>query len=144
PPSAPLEPGETGEATDRRAPARPIEPPAGEGPMLEWFYPARMPRVVAGLVVSVLGLLVYVVKDWVNGHSGLSWVGTWWLWLLLTPWPFIYLCFGNQQFSAGADWLATRRTCIKTYELVKVKVGVTGGAAHELQIADTHGGSAQY
>src|SRR5699024_2999081 len=100
PPSAPLEPGETGRGMRRRAPARPIEPPAGEGPMLEWFCADRSTRLVAGLVVSVLGLLVYVVKDWVNGHSGLSWVGTWWLWLLLTPWPFIYLFLGRHPFAA--------------------------------------------
>lgn len=143
PPSAPLEPGNTDGTMHRRAPAKPIEPPEGEGPMLEWFRADRSSRVIAGLVVSVLGLLVYVVKDWINGYSGLSWVDTWWLWLLLLPWPFIYLFLGKNPLGAGADWFGDRKIFVKTYELVKVKVGVTGGAAHELQIADAHGGSAR-
>lgn len=146
PPSAPLEPGNT-KAGDRREAARHKvkPPPPGEGPILEWFYPNRTSRVVAGLIVSVLGLLVYVTKDWISGESGLSWVGTWWLWLLLTPWPFIFLLLGNEPVSAGADWLAGRRIFVKTYDLVKVKVGITsGGAAHELQIADKHGKTARY
>lgn len=140
PPSAPLESGETGKATDRRAPSRPIEPPAGEGPLLEWFHADRSSRMMTGLILSVLIVLVYVTKDWIHGHSGLSWVGIWWLWLIPLPWPFVYLLVGNQQFSAGADWLATRRGFVKTYELVKVKIVITsGGFGRLLEVSDAYG-----
>lgn len=146
PPSAPLEPGNTKPATRReKARAKVAAPPAGEGPVLEWFYPDRTSRVIAGLVVSLLGLMTYVIKDWVNGLSGFSWVDTWWLWLLLAPWPFVFLLFGNEPISAGADWLAGRRIFVKTYDLVKVEVGiVSGGVAHELQLTDEYGKSANY
>lgn len=145
PPRAPLEPGNAKPGGRREEARHKVKaPPAGEGPMLEWDYPDRTSRVIAGLVVSVLGLLVYVVKDWINGLSGLSWVDTWWLWLLLTPWPFVFLLLGNQPISAGADWLAGRKIFVKTYDLVKVKVGVTGSAAHQLQITDKYGNGAEF
>jgi len=113
--------------------------------MLEWFYADRSSRMLTGLVVSLLGLLVYVVKDWVNGHSGLSWVDTWWLWLLLLPWPFAYLIMDRHPLWAGADWVGDPYLFVKTYELVRVRVGIaSGGLAHELQLADTDGGTARY
>lgn len=146
PPSAPLELGYTKPANRReKARGKVTTSPAGEGPMLEWFYPDRTSRVIAGSVVTILGSLTYVTKDWINGESGLSWVDTWWLWLIVAPWPFVFLILGNSPVSAGADWLAGRNLFVKTYELIKVKVGVTsGGAAHELQVVDKYGQTARY
>ena|GEM_PF-789611 len=144
PPSAPLEPGnrkpdDRREQSWKKVPA----PPAGEGPILEWFYPQRSSRMISGLLLSLLVLLTVMIKDWTQGNSGFSWVGIWWMWLIILAGPFVLLVLEKGSVSAGADWLANRKGVVKTYELVKVKVSVgSGGAAHELQIKDKYGNAA--
>lgn len=135
PPHGPLEPGRNRSGERRQGGERKVpQPPAGEGPLLEWYYPDRAGRIVAGLFVSFLCLIVYVLKDW-----GFSWVANPWLWLVAAPWPFVFLLIGKSaRMSAGADWLACGKGFVKTYELKSVKVTV-GGAAHYLEIKDHHG-----
>ncbi|TWE14338.1 hypothetical protein FHX69_6483 [Prauserella muralis] len=107
--------------------------------MLEWFYPDRTSRFIAGLCGTAAVLAVYIVKDW-----GFSWVGNIWLWLIAAPWPFVFLLIGRTgRTSAGADWVGIGKdTFIKTYELTTVKVFVDG-AAHVIDMADRHGASAR-
>jgi len=138
PPHAPLE-REDGKPGHRRAAGKGKvpQPPANEGPLLEWFYPDRTTRLISGLFCVALGMTVFAVKD-----GGFGWITNIWLWLLLVPWPILFLVTGrNVRMSAGADWLVYgNRAFIKTYELVSVAV-VVDGAAHSLKIKDRYGGS---
>jgi len=138
PPRAPLErendkPGHRRAAGKGKVP----QPPPHEGPLLEWFYPDRTTRLISGLFCVALGMAVFTFKD-----GGFGWIANIWLWLLLAPWPILFLMTGkNVRMSAGADWLAYgKRAFVKTYELVSVTV-VIDGAAHSLKIKDRHGGA---
>lgn len=138
PPHAPVEsgnekPGHRRESARGKVP----QPPPGEGPLLEWFYPDRTTRLIAGLCCVVLGIVIYTLKDW-----GFGWVDNVWLWLILVPWPILFLVTGrNLRMSAGADWFAYgKRGFVKTYELSSVDV-VIDGAAHSLKLKDRNGGS---
>ncbi|PXY38597.1 hypothetical protein BA062_01270 [Prauserella flavalba] len=136
PPGAPLDPnnskpGRRRESAISKAP----QPPAGEGRLLEWFYPDRSTRFIAGLFGSLVVLAVYVIRDW-----GFSWIGNIWLWLIALPWPFVFLLAGrNERMSAGADWLAYGKDVfVKTYELTSVKVFIDGPAP-AIEMLDRHG-----
>lgn len=140
PPAAPLESGTKGPSgkLDRGKEKVP-KSPEGQGPMLEWFYPDRTTRVISGLVLSAICALVYVIKD-----MGFSWVTTWWLWLILVPWPFVFMWSGrNARHSAGAEWLAYGRgSWVRLYELTSIKVTiVSGGMARKLELEDSGGRS---
>ncbi|WP_026360634.1 hypothetical protein [Amycolatopsis nigrescens] len=135
PPSAPLERGNSKPGHRRaRAESKVPQPPSGEGPLLEWFYPDRTTRLISGFFVVLLGIVYLTFRD-----GGFGWMGTIWLWLLLVPWPILFLVTGrNVRMSAGADWLAYGKSFVKTYELVAVDV-VIDGAAHSLKIKDSLG-----
>ncbi|MEB3371928.1 hypothetical protein [Saccharopolyspora mangrovi] len=133
-----MEPGwKTPEDKHKRGRAKVAEPPEGEGPVLEWFYPTRGRALTMGLILAVIAVAYLVWRDW-----GFGWVTTWWLWLFILPWPFLFLLAGrNLRMSAGADWLIYGKSgIVKIYELTKVHVTV-GGAAHYLDIEDRHGNS---
>ncbi|MCI2423459.1 hypothetical protein MOQ72_39215 [Saccharopolyspora sp. K220] len=111
------------------------QPPDGEGPILEWFYPTRGRALTFGAIAVAIMVAYFTWRDF-----GFGWMTVWWLWLFIIPWPFIFLLAGrNIRISAGADWLIYgKKGLIKTYELTKVNVTV-GGAAHYLDIEDRHG-----
>src|SRR5690606_12879691 len=125
PPAAPLVDEDSRSADNGNSPTRkaPKTPP-GEAAALEWYYPTRTARLVAGLLCTAIGLALYIFQ------GDFSWLGNIWLWLVLAAPPFIFLLVGRTgKVSAGADWLATSdRDYVKLYELVKVTVHVDGVA----------------
>ncbi|WP_246134805.1 hypothetical protein [Prauserella rugosa] len=137
PPAAPLVDEDSRSADNDNSPTRkaPKTPP-GEAAALEWYYPTRTARLVAGLLCTAIGLALYIFQ------GGFSWLGNIWLWLVLAAPPFIFLLVGRTgKVSAGADWLATSdRDYVKLYELVKVTVHVDG-VAHVVQLMDSSGRS---
>ncbi|PXY38413.1 hypothetical protein BA062_01265 [Prauserella flavalba] len=114
-----------------------MQPPPGEGRILEWFYPDRMGRLMAGITLTLIGVVFCVIRE-----AGFGWIVYWWIWLILSPWPFVFLLTGRTgRMSAGADWLGIGKGIfIKTYDLTAVKVFVDG-AAHVIDMTDKHGGS---
>lgn len=103
--------------------------------MLEWFYPDRRGRLLAGLSLSVLGFVLYVLS-----FGGFSWAtDDPWLWLIIVPWPFVFLALGRFRTSAGVDWLNHNKSFIKTYDLVSVKLAFGGNATPILDAKDSHG-----
>ncbi|MCP2236826.1 hypothetical protein [Prauserella halophila] len=114
------------------------KPPSEKGVMLEWFYPDRTSRIVAGALVSVFIFAMYVFR------SGFTWVDNLWLWgLVLLPVPVLFLASRTGGKSAGADWLAVSdKDYVKTYELTKATVHVDG-VAHVIQMVDSSGRSAR-
>ncbi|WP_253864348.1 hypothetical protein [Prauserella halophila] len=108
-----------------------------EGPMLEWFYPTRAGRMMAGASMSAILAVFGVILD-----GGFSWMGVWWLWILILPWPFIFLASaGSEKVYAGVDWLALDDDAyVKTYDLATVKVHLDG-AAHAIEMVDNEGRS---
>lgn len=136
PPRAPLERGWRAPASKhKRGRSKVAEPPEGEGPILEWFYPTRGSNIMIGLLMSLVIVVFLCIRDF-----GFSWMATWWLWLFVIPWPFFFMLSQRSiRISAGADWLIYNKSgLIKTYELTKVNVKI-GGAAHYLDIEDRHG-----
>lgn len=119
----------------KRGRSKVAESPAGEGPLLEWFYPKRGSGAYVGGIMSAIMIGFFTFRDF-----GFSWMATWWLWLFVLPWPFIFLLADrNIRISAGPDWLIYGKDgVIKTYELTKVNVTI-GGAAHYLDLEDRHG-----
>jgi hypothetical protein len=109
------------------------QPPAGEGPVLEWFYPDRTTRLIAGLLLPLLGATLYTLQD-----GGFGWTSSPLLWIILLPWPFVVFWLGRYRLSAGADWLAYNKSFVKTYELVSVKV-ILNHTAPTLEVKDSHG-----
>ena len=92
-----------------------------------------------GVLVALLGVGYLTWRDW-----GFGWMSTWWLWLLIAPWPLLVAwSFGGYHMSAGADWVNVRGGFIKTYELVSVKVTTGGGGSYYLDIKDRHGNEVQ-
>lgn len=54
-----------------------------------------MPGVVVALIL--VGYATW--RDW-----GFGWMATWWLWLLIAPWPLLVAWgIGGQNMAAGAD-----------------------------------------
>ncbi|TWH21554.1 hypothetical protein JD82_03419 [Prauserella rugosa] len=92
---------------------------------------------MTGAIVSII-LLIYATVH----ESGFEWMTTWWLWLFILPWPFLFFFIGKEQkVSAGADWLAvSTRDYVKLYDLSKVTVHIDG-VSHAIQLADTSGRS---
>lgn len=136
PPRAPLEPGwKMPGDKHKNGLSKVPQPPEGEGPLLEWFYPTRGTGLIMGTIMSVIMIGFFTLKDF-----GFSWMTTWWLWLFVLPWPLLILLLTrNNRLSAGADWLGyDKHGLIKTYELTKVEVTV-GGFARYLVLEDRNG-----
>ncbi|OLT38782.1 hypothetical protein BJF85_08585 [Saccharomonospora sp. CUA-673] len=106
---------------------------------MEWSAPTKGVRVLAGVVMSVICLVVATFH-----YGGVGWVATWWMWLLILPWPFLFIFVGREQrVSAGADWVViSTGDYVKMYELVKVTVHIDG-MAHTVRMLDSAGRSAR-
>ncbi|OLT38781.1 hypothetical protein BJF85_08580 [Saccharomonospora sp. CUA-673] len=101
---------------------------------MEWHYPSRISRVVAGLTCSVLVLAVYIVR------LGFDWIDNVWLWILVVGPPFLFMWIGRRsKLSAGADWLAdSDKRYVKTYRLKRVTVHIDG-VAYMVHLVDDEG-----
>ncbi len=135
PPHAPLEPGwKMPEDKHKRGKEKVPSPPAGEGPILEWFCPTpgRGGTFVGIALLIFAGFLT--IRD-----GGFGWMAHWFLWAIMAPFLAI-LWFTNKstRMSAGSDWIFYgKKSFIKTYELVQVNA-TAGGAARYLDLKDRH------
>lgn len=138
PPATPLRhggPRSEPESDVRRRPP----PPAGEGPVLEWFELSRRSFVkgIAAIVVfgAILGSVAEAGLDWMTeiGSAGPYWGFTAFL---------IVLFVGSNRarvVTAGAEWLRTgRRRYVRTYELVRLVVKLDRGSRY-LTLTDLKG-----
>jgi len=115
----------------RRDQGQPPDPPPGQSPTLVWYRASRGNAVTTMAIGFVFVAIVFTVG------LGLDWVTTW------AIWPIIILTFAGIYFSlracgAGIDWLARRKTWVKTYELVKVTCRTNHGDP-ELRLVDSDG-----
>lgn len=136
PPSAPLEKNWTPAISEDPDKASVPEPPAGQGPVLEWYQGPGSGGTAAAFFM-ILGIVVLTWRFW-----GFDWVHVWYLWAILLAFSAI-LYFANrrgERLSAGADWYWYKRSYVKIYELTSVTVrGAAGGAAWALDLEDAGG-----
>ncbi|MQA11816.1 MAG: hypothetical protein GEU98_25365 [Pseudonocardiaceae bacterium] len=118
PPRAPLESDWKPDYGDRKNLSRVLQPPPGEGPVLEWRNASHGERIFYAAFMALAGAGIYTWKS-----SGFSWVGQWYLWLILIAITVLsYLLPKNDRMSAGADWFNHKGAFVKTYELASVKI----------------------
>lgn len=99
-------------------------PPEGEGPVLEWFQDTRLNAFMPGVVLALVVAGFLTLRDW-----GVGWMGTWWLWLFVVPYPLVFFVIGRRQrMAAGADWFSLGGDWVKTYELISVRVTKAWGS----------------
>jgi hypothetical protein len=136
PPEAPVDGHRRTAERDEKARHKVPSPPAGGGPVLEWFHSTRNSAWISALVFPVIGFALYTVWD-----GGFGWMKAWYLWaILLAPIPLMYWKTSGVAMSAGADWFSrSEGRHLWTYELVKVKVSV-GGTGRWLDLEDARGG----
>ncbi|SFQ32474.1 hypothetical protein SAMN05421810_106130 [Amycolatopsis arida] len=137
PPRAPL----SGDHAEPRQPYRErkvLQPPAGEGPALEWHYgDRRMQRWMAGIIFGGLCIIATFKR------GGLAWMAEWDIWVVFMGLAAVgYIVPLGHKISAGADWLNCRGGFVKTYELTEIKVTPGGGGDPHIELFDQHGGSA--
>ncbi|MCA1708285.1 MAG: hypothetical protein LC808_35420, partial [Actinobacteria bacterium] len=103
--------------------------------MLEWFQTTRVDAIIPGLIMVLVAIGYLTWRDW-----GFGWMSTWWLWLIvLVGLPIFYFAIGGHHMSAGADWLNSRGSFVKTYELTSIKVSTGGGGSYYLNLEDGQG-----
>src|SRR5699024_8535553 len=119
---------------DRGARRKP-SPPAGQGPVLEWYRHSQ--RFAIGM--ALVGTVVIAVGVGFRQGFDFSWVGLWWVWIILAFWGVgFYGIFRNVDPAVGADWLKVSRTWVLLYELTEVKVRHRGASMH-LDVKDSGG-----
>jgi hypothetical protein len=135
PPRAPAYAG-TDTPADRdphRERGRTPSPPPGQSPVLAWYRASRRAATMAAAWMFALVAVAFTVG------LGFDWVSTWVMWPIIAVGLLgVYSSVRVSQCRAGADWLARRRTWVKTYELVKVTCHSGVGDA-ELRFEDTAG-----
>lgn len=119
-------------------PRRVPQPPAGEGPALEWCYANRSGQFTQlALGVIVVAVLLSIVR------GGLGWTQNWVVWTaILGTGILLALAIRTQRYSAGADWFMHRKDFVKTYELTSVKFEKDFGDG-DIDLDDQHGGGAK-
>jgi hypothetical protein len=74
---------------------------------------------------------------------GFDWVTTWAVWpIIILGFTGIYFSLRASQCRAGVDWLARRKTWVKTYELVTVTCRTNHGDP-QLRLVDSDGRSVE-
>lgn len=111
------------ERNERRRPS----PPAGEGPVLEWYRHSQRRAVriaVFGFVFFVLGMTA------IEGFS-FSWARAWPVWVVLVLGALgVYSSLRSVDAAVGAEWLKVGRRWVRLYELTEVKAKHRGNAIH--------------
>ncbi|MGH8867951.1 MAG: hypothetical protein ACRDYU_08140 [Actinomycetes bacterium] len=117
PPEAPLRAGWSPGENERALDGVVLEPPPGQGPVLESFRPSKASMTMGLLVVLGIFFVVGTVK-----MGSLEWVSLWWAWLIIGL-TVLLLVVGSRrkQLAAGADWLSVRGAWVRTYELTRIK-----------------------
>ncbi|GAA3359644.1 hypothetical protein [Saccharopolyspora gregorii] len=136
PPRAPVSANYSGDEKNDPAKAKYPTAPDGRGPVLEWHQSRASTSVLSGFFLLLILLVIMCLRDW-----GVSWMGTWWLWLFIIWPPFVFYFIGKSVgISAGSDWFAVKNAYVDTYELTEVKVvGASGGLAWDLELKDKQG-----
>lgn len=122
-----------------RSQRRKSVPPAGQGPVLEWYRHSQ--RYSIGMAAAGTALIAIGI----GFRQGLdySWVGLWWVWILLVFWGLgFYGIFRKVDPAAGADWLKVGRMWVLLYELTDIKVRHRGASMH-LDLKDSGNRSLQ-
>ena len=136
PPHAPFDGRRQMVDHDERARRKVPQPPEQYGPILEWYYPTIGVRWVQMLVVPVICVVLFTIKDW-----GVEWMKVWYFWALLVACsaPMAFFAFPANGTSAGADWVS-RKTgkVLNTYDLTKAKMRAGGNGAW-LDLEDSSG-----
>lgn len=117
PPRAPVDPG-SGEGSHEKNQKFTPSPPAGQGPVLEWYKASKWGSIFAG----VGGFIIVGVG--VSLKTGSSdWASKWWMWLFpLLAGLLIGLTIRADKCSAGAEWFSIGKKWVSTYELTSVQV----------------------
>ncbi len=132
PPRAPAYPG--GEAHGRHPRRGSVpSPPPGQGPTLAWYRETRRGALVAAAWVLALMGGVFILAH------GFDWMRMWPIWLVFALAALgVYASTRGTNCAAGADWLASYKVWVKTYDLVKVIYhGHLSGS--ELDLQDSEG-----
>ena len=113
-------------------------PPVGQGPVLSWYRSSRSYAVQVGAIGFGLATLLLSARDGFQFH----WVKYWWAWVGLVVIAFLIGLTQRKgtECSAGVEWLGGRKTWVRTYELVKVKLSV-GVGQFSLSMQDNGGRS---
>ncbi|MBQ6643309.1 MAG: hypothetical protein IJH84_20050, partial [Saccharopolyspora sp.] len=131
PPAAPREFSCSGTGRERSSRFAP-NPPAGQGPLLEWYQDSRRNAVLAAILMAIIMVGFATLLG-----EGFSWVTQWWSWLLIIPWPpLVYLSARGVTCAAGAEWFATGPRWVRIYELTSIEIRMQ---AHnrELKLIDS-------
>jgi hypothetical protein len=112
--------------------------PPDQGPILAWYRSSRSYAIQLGFLGFIVTAVLLSARDSFQFH----WVKYWWAWLVLA---LAGVLIGLTQrkaseCSAGVEWVRGRKTWVRTYELVKVKVSVGVGQFY-LSMRDCDGRS---
>ncbi len=111
---------------------KPPSPPRGCSRALEWHIESNRKYLQAALWVVLLELVVFTVAE------GLTWVGLWWVWVLIAVTPAIpYFGLRGTFYAAGTDWFRSKGGWVHTYALTTIRLEVSTKAVLTLQ--DTAG-----
>ena len=113
-------------------------PPPDQGPVLAWYRSSRSYVIQLGILGFIVTAVLLSARDGFHFH----WVKYWWAWLILV---LAGVLIGLTQrkgleCSAGVEWVRGRKTWVRTYELVKVKLSVGVGQFY-LSMQDCDGRS---
>lgn len=102
------------EQNDRFKPS----PPAGQGPVLEWYKPSRLSSILSGSGAFVLVGIGLSLKD-----GSADWTHTWWMWLFpVIAGLLIASTIRVSKCSAGAEWFSTGKNWVNVYDLASIKL----------------------
>lgn len=143
-PRPPHAPGRTTRSTSKRSADRddalgeaPTAPP-GEGPVLAWYRSSRSYAVQVGIIGFVVAALLLSARDGFQFH----WVKYWWAWAVLVVIAFLVGLTQRRgtECATGVEWVRGRKTWVRTYDLVKVKLSL-GIGQWSLNMQDRDGRS---
>ena len=123
PPQAPMRGARTRDWERDDALANAPDPPPGEGPVLAWYRGSWL--VVA--MYGGIGLAVNLLVLWAAEGFNFRWLGQWWAWPAVAVIVSFAAMAGLAQRTglqcwAGAEWAATRRGWVRTYELTEIEI----------------------
>jgi hypothetical protein len=134
PPRAPVDPG-SGEGGGEKKEQYKPSPPAGQGPVLEWYKGSRRGSIAAAFG----GMALIIVGVTFKQGGSLEWLSLWWIWPCIAVLGLLIgLSVRASSCSAGAEWFARNKTWVRTYELTSIKVK-TPANYRQLHLEDKDG-----
>ncbi|MFC7343257.1 hypothetical protein [Saccharopolyspora griseoalba] len=107
--------------------AKAPSPPAGQGPVLEWYKSSHRNAVITGFVAFVIMLVGLTL---IRGGET-AWMQFWFIWAVLVLASFgVYASSRATECAAGAEWLKVGKTWVLLYELTSIKARVRSNAIH--------------